>query len=54
MIKKTEVRLAVSVETRKKLRLLAALLAPFGLPAALLRRRALHDVISGCTVRRGG
>lgn len=33
--------------------LLAALLAPLGLPAALLRRRALHDVICGCTVRRG-
>jgi hypothetical protein len=32
--------------------LLALLLLPLALPAALLRRRAPHDALAGCTVRR--
>lgn len=32
---------------------LALLLWPAAIPAALARRRSLHDVIAGCTVRRG-
>ncbi len=32
--------------------LLAALLWPLAIPAALLQRRALHDRLSGCVVRR--